>query len=214
LQVATAPPQHHTPGRSVCAQVPCPVGSIDVGQENALPGATQSWSKNVSRSHVAGPASGFGFSAHASASVMLHVRHEPTAEPGHFTQRSDGPQLSSLWQPGLHSAANGFASVTQYVPAEHVTGAWAGNPGGASAWHWDLPVREVTVHEATSEVPGVSLPPVVVLEQAATEARTKETVAMVRLMPPRRRRPSVVANHFAQVDGSLYCNRHLPAEEA
>jgi hypothetical protein len=116
LQLATAPPQHHTPGSFVCAHVPWPVGSIVLGQLKALPGAVQSLSKNVSRVQVstgAGPASGFGFSAHASASVMLHVRQEPVLEPGHFTQRSDGPQLSSLWQPSLHTASYFDASLTQ-----------------------------------------------------------------------------------------------------
>jgi len=116
LQLATAPPQHQTPASFVWAQVPCPVGSMVVGHSKALPGAVQSSSKNVLRvqaSTGAGPASGFGFSAQASASVMLQVRQEPVLEAGHFTQRSDGPQLSSLWQPSLHTASYFDASVTQ-----------------------------------------------------------------------------------------------------
>ena len=111
LHVATAPPQHQIPGVCVWAHVPWPVGSTVLGQLKALPGATQSVSKNVSRVQVAGPASGLGFSAHASASLRLHVRQEPRAELLQRTQRSLGPQFSSLWHPAWHFASYALVAV-------------------------------------------------------------------------------------------------------
>jgi len=73
------------------------------------------------------------------------------------------------------------------VPAEHEMGACAGKPGGASAWHWDFPVRPAMVQLATSVVLGV-LPPLglspVLLEQATREPRTKAEARRVRVMPP------------------------------
>jgi hypothetical protein len=117
--LAMPPPQQNTWGRSVCTQVPCPAGSLVVsGHSNALPGASQSPSNVVLRSHAAGAASGF---AQASSFVSLHERQEPISEPSQRTQRSASPQLSSLTQPGRHSSNPAEVDcVSQYWPAEHV----------------------------------------------------------------------------------------------
>jgi hypothetical protein len=186
LHVATAPPQHQIPGRFACAQVPWPVGSSVLGHRNALPGDSQSLSQKVSRSHDStggGPASGF---AHASASVRLHARHEPTPEPQR-TQRSLGPQFSSLRQPGWHFASKGVLLLSQTVPAEQEMGAFFGKPGGASAWHSDFPVRLATVQEPTSPLDpldpldplGVSF---VLLPQATWQERASARAMLMRVI--------------------------------
>jgi hypothetical protein len=62
-------------------------------------------------------------------------------------------------------------------------GAAAGKPGGASAWHWDLPVRPATLQLATSLFESLEGVSDVLLEQATREPSTSAMTMVVRVMP-------------------------------